>query len=41
MRQHWPGAPLGIYSASVGKRQLGEPITFAGIQSIRNKANEI
>jgi DNA repair protein RadD len=38
MRQHWPGAPMGIYSASVGKRQLGEPITFAGIQSVRNKS---
>jgi DNA repair protein RadD len=41
MRQHWPGAPLGIYSASIGKRQLGEPITFAGIQSVRNKAKEL
>jgi len=41
MRAIWPNAPIGIYSASVGKRQLGEPITFAGIQSIRNKANEI
>ena len=41
MRQHWPGAPLGIYSASIGKKQLGEPITFAGIQSVRNKANQI
>ena len=39
LRQHWPGAPLGMYSASIGKRQLGEPITFAGIQSVRNKAN--
>lgn len=38
MRQHWPNAPMGIYSASMGKRQLGEPITFAGIQSVRNKA---
>ena len=38
MRQHWPNAPMGIYSASIGKRQLGEPITFAGIQSVRNKA---
>ena len=27
MRLHWPGAPMGIYSASIGKRQLGEPIT--------------
>lgn len=41
MRQHWPNAPMGIYSASIGKRQLGEPITFAGIQSVRNKAERI
>ena len=41
MRQHWPGAPLGIYSASVGRKELGEPITFAGIQSVRNKASRI
>jgi DNA repair protein RadD len=41
MRQHWPGAPMGIYSASIGKRQLGEPITFAGIQSVRKKARQI
>jgi len=41
MRQHWPGAPMGIYSASIGKKQLGEPITFAGIQSVRTKAKEL
>lgn len=41
MRQHWPGAPMGIYSASIGRKDLGEPITFAGIQSIRTKAQEI
>jgi len=41
MRQHWPGAPMGIYSASIGKKQLGEPITFAGIQSVRNKAQQL
>lgn len=41
MRTIWPGAPMGIYSASVGKKQLGEPILFAGIQSIRNKAKEV
>jgi len=41
MRQHWPGAPMGIYSASIGKKQLGDPITFAGIQSIRTKAKQI
>jgi DNA repair protein RadD len=41
MRLHWKGAPLGIYSAGIGKRQLGEPITFAGIQSIRTKAAQL
>jgi DNA repair protein RadD len=41
MRQHWPAAPMGVYSASIGKRQLGEPITFAGIQSIANRADDV
>lgn len=41
MLQHWPDAPLGIYSAGLGIKQLEHPITFAGIQSIRNKAGEI
>jgi DNA repair protein RadD len=41
MRQHWPGAPMGIYSAGLGMRNLNEPITFAGIQSVRNKSNQI
>lgn len=41
MRLHWIDAPLGIYSASVGKKQLGEPILFSGIQSIRNKAKSV
>ena len=41
MRAMWPGAPLGIYSASLRKRNLEEPITFAGIQSVRNKSKEI
>ena len=41
MRQHWPGAPMGIYSAGVGRRDLGEPITFAGIQSVRTKSREL
>jgi DNA repair protein RadD len=38
LRAHWPGAPMGIFSAAIGRRQLGEPITFAGIQSIRKRA---
>lgn len=41
MLQHWSDAPLGIYSAGIGRKELGEPITFAGIQSIRTKAAEI
>lgn len=41
MRQHWKGAPMGIYSASLNKKQLGEPITFAGIQSIAKKSKLI
>lgn len=41
MRQHWPGAPMGIYSASLRRKHLDEPITFAGIQSVRNKAQSI
>ena len=40
MRQHWPDAPLGIYSASIGVKQM-DCITFAGIQSIRNKADKL
>lgn len=41
LRQHWPNAPIGVYSASLKRKELGEPITFAGIQSIRNKAPQI
>lgn len=41
MRLHWPNAPMGIYSASVGKRQLGQPITFAGIQSVRRRVSQL
>lgn len=38
MREHWANAPMGIYSASLNKRCLTEPITFAGIQSIVRRA---
>lgn len=34
----WPEAPAGIYSASVGKRDIHAQILFAGIQSIHRKA---
>lgn len=41
MRQHWPNCPLGIYSAGLKRKDLGEPITFAGIQSVRTRAKDI
>lgn len=41
LRAIWPGAPMGIYSAAMGRRNLDEPITFAGIQSVRNRADQI
>ena len=36
----WPDAPLGIYSASVGRKDLDQ-ITFAGIQSVRRQAKTV
>ena len=36
----WPEAPIGIYSASVGEKDLSQPITMAGIQSLI-RANDI
>ena len=40
MISHWPGAPLGIYSAGLNSRILSK-ITFASIQSVRNRARQI
>ena len=33
----WPTAPAGIYSAGIGRRDVGFPITFAGIASVARK----
>lgn len=41
IRYIWPNAPLGIYSASLRKRDIGEPITYANIGSVRTRANLI
>jgi DNA repair protein RadD len=38
---HWPDAPIGIYSAGMRIKQLGNPITFASIQSIWKKSEEV
>lgn len=33
----WPTAPAGIYSAGIGRRDVGNSITYAGIQSVHRK----
>lgn len=38
--RQWPVAPCGIYSAGLGKKQTQFPITFAGIASVVNSADE-
>lgn len=37
----WPGAPAGIYSAGLGRRQSGRQIVVAGVQSIAKRTNEL
>jgi DNA repair protein RadD len=38
LREAWDDAPIGIYSAGLRKRQTGEAVTFAGIQSVYRAA---
>lgn len=40
LRSMWPNAPIGMYSASLGRKDL-DAITFAGIQSIGKKAEYV
>src|SRR5882672_2913528 len=37
----WPEAPIGIYSAGLGSRDVGYQITVAGIQSVHRRAAEL
>lgn len=37
----WPEAPAGIYSASLGRRDIGSQVMFAGIASIHKRAFKI
>jgi DNA repair protein RadD len=37
----WPGAPAGIYSAGLGRRDAHHRVTFASIQSVHRKAKEL
>ena len=41
LRTIWPNAPMGVYSASIGRKQLGEPITIGGPLSIVNVVDQI
>lgn len=38
--QHWPAAPLGIYSAGIGSREIDQ-ITFASIQSVAKRGQQL
>jgi len=40
MRNHWPNAPLGIWSAGLGRKEIDQ-IMFAGIQSAHRYASRI
>lgn len=37
----WPDAPIGVYCASLKKKQAGRPITIASIQSVHKHADKI
>lgn len=37
----WPGAPVGIYSAGLARRDTHQRIIFGGIQSIYRKAKDL
>ncbi len=37
----WPGAPAGVYSAGLGRRDAHARILFCGIQSVWNKVSRI
>ncbi|GAB6843558.1 DNA repair protein RadD [Methylorubrum rhodinum] len=37
---YWPEAPAGIFSAGLGRRESGAPVTFASIQSVRDRAEQ-
>ena len=40
LKQFWPEAPAGIYSAGLNKRDINNNIIFAGIASIAKRAEE-
>lgn len=38
--RHWPTAPAGIYSSGLNRRDLHNKITFCGIASVHDRAEE-
>ncbi len=40
LREFWPAAPLGIYSAGLDEKDTLMPITFGGVQSVVNAVRE-
>ena len=36
LKEIWPNAPLGFYSAGIGRKDHALPIIFAGVQSAKN-----
>ncbi len=41
LKRAWPDAPVGIYSAGLGRRDAHHRITFASIQSVYKRAREL
>lgn len=37
----WPDAPVGVYSAGLGRRELSDTIVYAGIQSIAKRVDRL
>jgi DNA repair protein RadD len=37
----WPEAPIGVYSAGLGRRELSATIVYAGIQSIAKRVDRL
>jgi DNA repair protein RadD len=40
LQEAWPQAPVGIYSAGLGHKQINMPITYGGIQSMHKVAED-
>lgn len=41
MQEIWPLAPLGIYSAGLGRKDMAQPIIFGGVASVVNVIEDL